>query len=97
MASKLAPAIKPFLRGHQQSLPANGHGAFIPQVRKLVFEFCDNWASSANLRTYIHNHLEDVARANPHVEFVVRRRSCREPVVRGFYSTCIPPYALASL
>ncbi|RDX56270.1 hypothetical protein K466DRAFT_594736 [Polyporus arcularius HHB13444] len=85
MASKLAPALRPLLRAQQQSFPANGHGAFIPQIRKLVFEFCDNWASSANLRTYIHNHLEDLARANPHVEFVVRQRSHREPVIRGLY------------
>ncbi|KAI0762758.1 thioredoxin-like protein [Fomes fomentarius] len=85
MASKLAPTLKPFLRAQQHSLPANGHGAFIPQIRKLVFEYCDNWASSANLRTYIHNHLEPLARANPHVEFVVRQRSNREPVIRGFY------------
>ncbi|KAI0735546.1 thioredoxin-like protein [Earliella scabrosa] len=85
MASKLAPSLRPFLRAQQRSLPANGHGAFIPQVRKVVFEYCDNWVSSANLRTFLHNHLEAVARANPHVEFVVRQRSHREPVVRGFY------------
>ncbi|PIL30922.1 hypothetical protein GSI_07091 [Ganoderma sinense ZZ0214-1] len=85
MASKLTSAVKPFLRAQQHSLPANGHGSFIPQIRKLVFEFCDSWASSTNLRAYIHNHLEDIARANPHVEFVVRQRSCREPVIRGFY------------
>ncbi|KAI0651515.1 thioredoxin-like protein [Trametes meyenii] len=85
MASKLALPLKPFLRAQQRSLPANGHGAFVPQIRKLVFEFCDNWASSTNLRTYIHNHVENLARENPHVEFVVRRRSHREPVIRGFY------------
>ncbi|KAI8983401.1 thioredoxin-like protein [Trametes punicea] len=85
MASKLAPTLTPFLRAQQSSFPANGHGAFIPQIRKLVFEFCDNWASSTNLRTYIHNHIEQLARENPHVEFVVRRRSHREPLLRGFY------------
>ncbi|KAH9846631.1 thioredoxin-like protein [Lenzites betulinus] len=85
MASKLAPTLKPLLRAQQSSLSVNGHGAFVPQVRKVVFEFCDNWASSTNLRTYIHNNLEGVARENPHVEFVVRRRSHREPVIRGFY------------
>lgn len=86
MASKLVPALKPFLRASQTALPANGHGAFIPQARKVVFEYCDNYTSSTNLRTYLHNHLEDLARANPHVEFVVRQRSHREPVIRGFYS-----------
>ncbi|KAI0761199.1 thioredoxin-like protein [Trametes elegans] len=85
MATKVGPALRPFLRASQSSRPANGHGAFVPQCRKVVFEYCDNWASSANLRTFIHNSLENVARENPHVEFVVRRRSHREPVIRGFY------------
>ena len=91
MASKLSPVVKPFLRAQQRAFPSNGHAAFVPQVRKVVFEYCDAWGSSANLRTYIHNRLEDVARANPHVEFVVRQRSNREPVLRGFYgeSVCI--------
>lgn len=94
MASKIGPALKPFLRAQQTSFPANGHGAFVPQARKLVFEFCDNWASSTNLRTFIHNRLEDLARQNPHVEFVVRRRSHREPVIRGFYSTSFATFAM---
>ncbi|KAI0662450.1 thioredoxin-like protein [Cubamyces menziesii] len=85
MASKLAPTLRPFLRAQQSSFPANGHGAFVPQIRKLVFEYCDNWASSTNLRTFIHNNIENLARENPHVEFVVRQRSHREPVIRGFY------------
>ena len=85
MASKL---VAPLLRAHQASSSANGHGGFIPQARKLVFEYCDTYASSANLRTYIHNHLEHLARANPHVEFVVKQRSNREPIIRGFYSEC---------
>jgi large subunit ribosomal protein L43 len=29
--------------------------------------------------------MEDVARANPHVEVVVRQRAYQEPIVRGFY------------
>jgi len=67
------------------SKPHNGHAVFIPQIRKMVFEYCDEWASSANLRTYLHNHVEDLARSNPHVEFVVKQRPSREPIVRGFY------------
>lgn len=77
--------LRPLLRAQLSSRPANGHGAFIPQVRKLVFEYCDKWPSSANSRTYIRNHLEALARANPHVEFVVKQRTHKEPIVRGFY------------
>lgn len=75
----------PILRASLRSSPANGHAAFIPQVRKLVFEFCDRWASSANTRTYVRNHIETLARENPHVEIVVRQRNHREPIIRGFY------------
>ncbi|PCH33270.1 hypothetical protein WOLCODRAFT_111552 [Wolfiporia cocos MD-104 SS10] len=85
MAPKLTPTTRPLLRASLTSRPANGHVAFIPQIRKLVFEFCDRWPSSANTRKYIHDHLEELARANPHVEIVVKQRTNREPIVRGFY------------
>ncbi|KAI0809233.1 thioredoxin-like protein [Irpex lacteus] len=76
---------RPIFRAQVSSRPANGHGAFIPQARKLVFEFCNHWPSSANTRTYLSKHLEDLARQNPHVEIVVRQRNNKEPIVRGFY------------
>ena len=85
MASAVRTASRPLLRAQLASHPANGHVAFIPQVRKVVIEFCDSWASSAHTRTFIHNHLEDVARAHPHVEFVVKQRTHKEPIARGFY------------
>lgn len=83
-ARKVAPAV-PIFRAQLRSRQANGHSIFIPQVRKLVFEFCDKWPSSANTRTYLLNHLEDLARENPHVEVVVKQRNQNEPIVRGFY------------
>lgn len=88
MAFKIPPAAKPLLRASLASKPANGHLAFIPQIRKLVFEYCDKWPSSANTRTYIYQHLEDLARANPHVEIVIKQRNQREPIIRGFYRAC---------
>lgn len=69
------------------SRPSNGHAIFIPQNRKLVFEYCDVWPSSSNLRRYIYNHVEDLAREHPHVEFVVKQRPSKEPVIRGLYRT----------
>ncbi|KAG6918663.1 hypothetical protein DXG01_012480 [Tephrocybe rancida] len=68
-----------------RSRPANGHAAFIPQIRKLVFECCDRWPSSENTRTYLFTNLPKLAANNPHVEIVVRQRIHREPIIRGFY------------
>ncbi|KIM84640.1 hypothetical protein PILCRDRAFT_67494 [Piloderma croceum F 1598] len=86
MASRafVAPA-KPIFRASLRSSPSNGLDAFIPQLRKMVFEYCETWPTSANMRTYILNHLEDVARQNPHCEIVVKNRPHGEPIVRGFY------------
>ena len=84
---RLPPATPAINRRALASRGSNGHESFIPQIRKLVFEYCDAWPSSANLRTYIYNHAEQLARANPHVEFVVKQRPSREPVIRGFYCT----------
>lgn len=77
------------LRAQLRSSPANGHSVFLPQLRKLVFEYSESWPSSANTRTFILNHVEQLAKANPHVEVVVRPRHHREPVVRGLYSTSV--------
>ncbi|OCH92719.1 hypothetical protein OBBRIDRAFT_418896 [Obba rivulosa] len=85
MASQWVPATRPLFRAALASRPSNGHVAFIPQIRKLVFEFCEKWPSSHNTRTYIERHLEELARANPHVEIVVKQRNQREPIARGFY------------
>ncbi|KIK04340.1 hypothetical protein K443DRAFT_676090, partial [Laccaria amethystina LaAM-08-1] len=72
-------------RAQLRSTPANGHAAFLPHIRKLVFEFCNKWPSSQNTRTFLLNDLQSLARQNPHVEIVVRQRNQREPIVRGFY------------
>ncbi|THH11802.1 hypothetical protein EW145_g429 [Phellinidium pouzarii] len=82
---RLPPATPIINRRMLLAKASNGHTAFIPQIRKLVFEYCDVWPSSTNLRTYIYNHVEQLAHENPHVEFVVKQRPSREPVIRGFY------------
>jgi large subunit ribosomal protein L43 len=76
-------------RAQLTSKLSNGHTAFVPQIRKLVFEYSQNWSSSANTRTYLKNNLQNLARANPHVEVVVRQRSNRQPIVRGLYRTSL--------
>jgi len=86
MSSRIFVApTKPILRASLRSAPSNGHDAFVPQIRKLIFEFCETWPTSSNTRTYILNHLEDLARQNPHVEIVVKQRPHREPIIRGLY------------
>ncbi|KAH9964559.1 thioredoxin-like protein [Russula dissimulans] len=66
-------------------LSSNGHAAFVPQISKLVFEYSQNWSSSANTRAYLQRNLQALARANPHVQVVIRQRNNRQPIVRGFY------------
>ncbi|KAI4522905.1 hypothetical protein K525DRAFT_222717 [Schizophyllum commune Loenen D] len=73
------------LRAKLGSRPANGHTSFLPHIRKMVFEYCEKWPTSANTRTYLVKHLEDLARENPHVEIVVKPRNHKQPIVRGFY------------
>ncbi|KZT52763.1 hypothetical protein CALCODRAFT_441121 [Calocera cornea HHB12733] len=77
------PARHQVLRGSLSSRP--GHAVYVPQLRKLVFEYCDFWPSNAHARTYILNNIEDLAATNPHVEVVLLKRSYKHPVVRGFY------------
>ncbi|EKM83642.1 hypothetical protein AGABI1DRAFT_110291 [Agaricus bisporus var. burnettii JB137-S8] len=77
--------MQPLLRAALRSRPANGHTTFLPQIRKLVFEYCDKWPSSHNTRTFLCTRLQDLARENPHLELVVKQRNHKEPIVRGFY------------
>ncbi|KIK70383.1 hypothetical protein GYMLUDRAFT_149624 [Collybiopsis luxurians FD-317 M1] len=77
--------IAPIIRAKLGSSPANGHASFLPQIRKLVVEYCDKWPSSANTRSFLLNHIQQVAHQNPHVELVVRQRTQKEPILRGFY------------
>lgn len=79
------PATLHILRGSLKSYPSNGHAAFVPQIRKLVIEYCDFWPSSQATRTFLQNHVEELAHKNPHVEIVVRQRPFKQPIARGFY------------
>lgn len=89
---RVAPT-PPVLRAQLVSAPSNGHVAFIPQIRKLVFEYCDKWPSSAPTREYLTRRLEPLAHANPHVEIVIKQRNQKEPIARGFYRASRCPAA----
>ncbi|KAF8320049.1 hypothetical protein DL93DRAFT_1929601 [Clavulina sp. PMI_390] len=80
-----AAAVTPVLRAQLRSKPTNGHVAFVPQIRKLVLEFCERWPTSEPLRNVLREGAETIARENPHVEVVVKKRMYKEPLVRGFY------------
>ncbi|KAJ8472460.1 hypothetical protein ONZ45_g1565 [Pleurotus djamor] len=84
-ATRIVAPARPIFRAQLRSRPSNGHSVFIPQIRKLVFEYCEKWPSSANTRTFLLTQLESVAREYPHVEVVVKQRNQDEPIVRGFY------------
>src|SRR5712672_638610 len=94
MAFTLAPVTKPIFIAQLSSKLSNGHAAFVPQIRKLVFEYSQNWSSSANTRSYLHNNLPNLARVNLHVEVVVKQRNNRQPLVRGFYRAHFPVHFL---
>ncbi|CAE6415425.1 unnamed protein product [Rhizoctonia solani] len=79
------PPYAPVLRAQLRTKPSNGHGAFVPQIKKLVFEYCDTWSSSARLRGYLLRNSGRLAQENPHVEVVVRQRPFKPPIVRGIY------------
>jgi len=77
------PARHQVFRGSLYSKP--GHAVFIPQLRKLVFEYCDVWTSNTHARAYLLNNIEKLAVANPHVEIVLQKRPFKHPIVRGYY------------
>jgi len=79
-----APAF-PVLRAGLRSSPSNGYVSFVPQIRKLVFEFCERWPTSEPLRNVLKEGAETIAHENPHVEVVIRKRMFKEPLIRGFY------------
>ena len=85
---RVPPVTRPILQHQLISKAANGHRVFIPQCRKLVFEYCERSKSSTRTRTWLLNSVEEIAKQNPHVEVVVKPRSFKEPIVRGFYRAC---------
>jgi large subunit ribosomal protein L43 len=83
------PPVPPLLRASLPATrPANGYGSMQRSCKKVVLEYCDTWGSNDGMRRFILNKAigpEAIARSNPSVEFVVRRRPFKHPVVRGLY------------
>ncbi|KAG8759500.1 hypothetical protein FRC14_005788 [Serendipita sp. 396] len=83
--SKLPPAFKPVHPSLLVSSQGNGYNLFVPQLRKLVFEYCERSEQSTKTRAYLLRNVEDLALAHPHVEVVVKTRTLKPPIVRGLY------------
>ncbi|PVG02156.1 hypothetical protein CPB86DRAFT_751484 [Serendipita vermifera] len=84
-SSRLPPAFLPVNPSSLVAKQGNGYNLFVPPLRKLIFEYCERSEQSSRMRSYLLNHVEDVARKNPHVEVVVKTRTLKPPVVRGLY------------
>ncbi|RDL39636.1 Uncharacterized protein BP5553_03976 [Venustampulla echinocandica] len=63
----------------------NGVGAFILQCKRLDFHYCDWAGSSKGMNSFIRNHLQKFASANPSIEISISPRPNRHPVIRGHY------------
>jgi large subunit ribosomal protein L43 len=83
--TRLSPAFLPVNPSNLVAKQGNGYNLFVPQLRKLIFEYCERSEQSSRMRSYLLNHVEDVARENPHVEVVVKTRTLKPPVIRGLY------------
>ena len=98
-ATTLLRASLPATRAAPGHIPSN----FSLPCRKLVVEYCETWGSSSGMRSLIRgessreegatveSRLSQFARRNPGVEFVLKRRPYRHPVVRGLYRGCSVP------
>src|SRR5258706_1087106 len=78
---RLPPVTRPILQHQLISKATNRHPLFIPQCRKLVFEYYERSKSSTRTRTWLLNSLEEIARQNPHLQVVANPRSLEDAIV----------------
>lgn len=84
------------LRGALKTLPTTvnqGYQApFSLSCQKVVLHYCDKWASSNGMRSFLANNAFNLANQYPSVEFVVRKRPNKHPNIKGcFGKSYIPP------
>ena len=77
------------LRGALKTLPttsSQGYQApFSLSCHKVVLHYCDKWASSNGMRSFLANNAFNLAKEYPSVEFVVRKRSNKHPNIKGCF------------
>jgi len=83
------PAVAPLMRASLGATrPSNGFANFRLPCKKLVVEYCEVWGSNDGMRRFIaggDNGIAKVARENPSVEIIVKKRPFKHPVLRGLY------------
>lgn len=71
--------------------PVNGFANFRLPCKKLVVEYCEVWGSNDGMRRFIAGEGQGIAkfaRENPGVEFIVKKRPFKHPLLRGLYREC---------
>ncbi|KNE61023.1 hypothetical protein AMAG_06783 [Allomyces macrogynus ATCC 38327] len=63
----------------------NGVGMFVPQIKRIVFNYCERSGSSRGLIDFFQRDLVQFAEAHPHVEMVVHPRPSKHPLVKGTF------------
>lgn len=84
------PNFRPLFRASlPPTRPAPGYvpTTFTRPIKKLVLEYCDTWGSNEGMRRFIKSSdgIVKLAKENPSVEVVVRKRNYKHPIVRGLY------------
>ncbi|ORZ30645.1 hypothetical protein BCR44DRAFT_52543 [Catenaria anguillulae PL171] len=63
----------------------NGVGLFVPQCKRIVFNYCERSGSSAGLIQFFKTDLHKFALQHPHIEFVVTPRPAKHPLAKGLF------------
>jgi large subunit ribosomal protein L43 len=64
----------------------NGLGLFIPQIKRIVLNYCETSGSSRHLIQYFkQGQLNQFAQSHPHVQFIVTPRPASHPLIKGTY------------
>ncbi|KAI9183311.1 39S ribosomal protein L51, mitochondrial [Blastocladiella emersonii ATCC 22665] len=63
----------------------NGLGMFVPQVKRIVFNYCERSGSSKGIIEFLQRDLNAFAAAHNHVEIVVVPRPAKHPLVKGTF------------
>ncbi|KAJ1508635.1 39S ribosomal protein L51, mitochondrial [Coelomomyces lativittatus] len=61
----------------------NGVGIFLPQIERLVFNYCETSGSSKGLIHFFKNDLVSFANSHPHIQIIVTPRPSKHPLIKG--------------
>lgn len=88
-ARKPAQAMAKILRGSLRTLPTTTQHSysapFSLSCQKVIYNYCDTWASSNGMRSFLASNAFNLAKQYPSVEFVVHKRSNKHPNIKGCF------------